>query len=138
LRSVIAARRNHFDDSIALSREALDKLISFQKSFESESTSHLPATSIPERSVITSIVEVNASHIPSYDDANTLFRLEQFLNRERSKLGLNKRITQEGQRSDLQREEMRSRDRLRELRDRLMYDAVDASAVRSYKASLDQ
>src|SRR5262249_18586453 len=97
LRSFIAARRNHFSDSIALSREALDKLISFSKSFEDESASHLPAISIPERAVLTFLVGTNASHISSYDDANTLFRLEQFLNRDKSKLGLNKRITQEGQ-----------------------------------------
>jgi CHAT domain-containing protein len=130
LRSLIAARRNHFDESVGLSREALDKLISFHNNFENESASHLPAISIAERAVLTAILGINASHISTEDDANTLFRLEQFLNRDKGKLGLNKKIVQEDQRSDLQREDLRSRDRLQELRDRLMYDAVDALFAR--------
>jgi CHAT domain-containing protein len=130
LRSLIAARHNHFDESIALSRDALDKLISFHNTFENESASYLPTISIPERAVLFTVTGFNASHVETYDNANNLFRFERFLNRDKSKLGLNKKIVQEGQHSDLQREEVRSRDKLRELRDRLMYDAVDALLAR--------
>jgi CHAT domain-containing protein len=126
LKSLIAARRNRFDESIALSRTALDKIVSFHNSFENESASYLPAISIPERAVLATISGFSASHVESYDNANAVFRLEQFLNRDKGKLGLNKKVVQQDQRSDLLREEVRSRDRLQELRDRIMYDAVDA------------
>jgi len=130
LRSLIAARHNQFDHSITLSRDAMDKLISFHKGFENESASYLPAISMPERAVLSVVTGLNASHVEVYHNANTLFRLEQFVNRDKSKIGLNKKVIQEDQHSDLQREEVRSGNRLRELRDRLMYDAVDALLAR--------
>jgi CHAT domain-containing protein len=130
LKSLIAARRNRFDESIALSRDALGKIVYFHNSFENESASYLPAISIPERAVLATITGFAASHAESYDNANAVFRLAQFLDRDKGKLGLNKKVVQQDQRSDLLREEVRSRDRLQELRDRLMYDAVDALLAR--------
>jgi CHAT domain-containing protein len=131
LRSLIAARRDHFSDSLALARDAMDKIRLFHDNYENESASHLPAISIEERVVLSAILALNTSHVSTYDDANILFRLGQFLNRDKGKLGLNKKLVQSERRSDLEREETRSRDRLQELRDQLMYNAVDAMLARA-------
>jgi hypothetical protein len=113
LHSLIAARRNNFSESIALSGEALERLTLFHNSFENESASRLPAISLEERAVLTTTLALNATHVSTLDGANALFELAQFLNRDKGKLGLNKKVTSQGLSSDLQREDVRSRDRLR-------------------------
>ena len=58
------------------------------------------------------------------DEQNTLFEIAQLLNSDRAKLGLSARISRQTLKLDLQREDLRTRDRLRDVRDRLMDDAV--------------
>jgi hypothetical protein len=67
---------------------------------------------------------INSPHISTSEQANTLFKLEQFLNRDKVKLGLNERAARQELRSDLQREDIRTRDRLKDLRSRIMNEAV--------------
>jgi hypothetical protein len=52
--------------------------------------------------------------------------LAQFLNRDKVKLGLNERVARQELKSELQREDMRTRDRLKDLRDGIMNDAKDS------------
>jgi len=142
LRSLIAARRHDIDASVALSRDALNKITQYHNTFENESASYLPAISIAERVVLTIILALDSDNVSTTERADALFRLGQFLNRDKGKLGLNKNIALATERSDLKREEIRSRERLRELRDRLMNEAVDgllarALPVRPYTLSKD-
>jgi CHAT domain-containing protein len=130
LRSFIAARHGKFSESIALSREALEKVLVFHQRFENESSSRLPAFTVDERLVLGLIVGVNAAHVSSFDEADALFQLQQFLSRDKGKLGLNTKIARQRLTSDLQREDARTRDRLQELRDRLMREAVDGLLAR--------
>jgi hypothetical protein len=50
--------------------------------------------------------------------------MAQLLNKDRSKLGLTARISRQPLKLDLQREDLRTRDRLMDIRDRVMDDAV--------------
>src|SRR5205085_7570159 len=97
---------------------------------ESESSKRLPALSIEERLVLGLVLGIDAAHISSFDQANTLFQLQQYLNRDKGKLGLNVWATRKGVKSDLQREDIRSGDRLVELRDNIMEEATDALLAR--------
>jgi hypothetical protein len=130
LRSAIAVRRNKFNESISLSRDALDGIRRFYQRFETESSSRMPAITAEERVVLSSIVTITAQHVSTLDEANTLFQLEQFLNREKGKLGLNAKVARQTLKSDLQREDIRTRDRLQNLRDKILNDAIDALLAR--------
>jgi CHAT domain-containing protein len=77
-----------------------------------------------ERLVLGAILGVNAEKATSTEDRDTLFDIAQLLNSDKSKLGLAARISRHGLKLDLQREDLRTRDRLRDIRDRLMDDAV--------------
>ena len=130
LKSLIAARRNKFDDSITLSQYALDKSRLFHQRFENESSNRLPAITAPERLILSVILGLNSPHVTNSDQANALFKLEQFLNGDKAKLGLNERVARQELKSDLQREDIRTRDRLKDLRDRIMNEAANSLFVR--------
>src|SRR5262249_15265216 len=130
LKSFIAARRNKFDESITLARKALERIRIFHQRFENESSSRLPAISLEERTILSLILGFGAAHASTFDQANSLFQLEQYLTRDKGKLGLNARVALQALKSDLQREDIRSRDRLQSLRDKIMEEAVDALLAR--------
>ncbi len=137
LRSFIAARRSNISESIALASEGLDKIRIFHGLAEKESSSRLPALSIEERLVLSLIVGLTAPHVSTFDQANSLFQLQQYLSRDKGKLGLNAWAARQGVKSDVQREDIRSRDRLLELRDKMMERATDdllsrALPIRTY------
>lgn len=125
LKSFIAARRSRFDESIALARDGLGRIALFHRLAENESSSRLPTLSIEERVVLSLILGLNSPHISTFDQASSLFQLQQYLTRDKGKLGLNSRAGRQRVRSDLQREDLRSRDRLMELRDRIMEKASE-------------
>jgi CHAT domain-containing protein len=130
LKSVIAARRNQFDESITLSREAVDKIRLFHQRFEDESSDRLPAMTTEERLVLSLILGTNSPHVSSYEEAKSLFKLAQFLNRDKANLGVNQSVARQELTSDLQREDVRTRDRLKDLRDRLMDEAANSLLAR--------
>jgi CHAT domain-containing protein len=130
LKSFIAARRGQFADSVMLARDGLDRIRLFHRLAENESSRRLPALSIEERLILGLILGINASHISTEDQANTLFQLQQYLSRDKGALGLNAWAVRQEVRSDLQREDIRSRDRLLALRDKIMEEAVDALLAR--------
>jgi CHAT domain-containing protein len=131
LRSYIAARRNKFDESIALSRDALEKIGAFHEGFENESATRLPAITTEERAVFGLVLGMTAAHVSSFEQADAIFQLEQFLNRDKGKLGLNAKVARQELKSDLQREDRRTRDRLLDLRDRIMNETVSALLERA-------
>ena len=63
-------------------------------------------------------------HAATAIQRDALFKVGQFLNRDRTKLGLNESVNRRALKSDLQREDAFTRDRLRDLRDRLLRDAT--------------
>ena len=130
LKSFIAARRNKFDDSISLSQDALEKIRLFQRRFEDVSSDRLPAITAPERLILSLILGINSPHVSTYNQANALFKLEQFLNGDKAKLGLHERVARQELKSDLQREDIRTRDRLKDLRDRIMNEATGSLFAR--------
>jgi CHAT domain-containing protein len=131
IKSFIAARRGKYDESIAMVSDALDRIRLFHKQFENESSSRLPAITIEERLILSLILSFNAPHASTFDKANILFQLNQYLNRDKGKLGLNARAGRQALKYDLQREDIRSRDRLQDLRDRLMEEGTDALLARA-------
>ena len=130
LKSFIAARRDKFDESITLAHEALERVRIFHQRFENQSSSRLPAISLEERTMLSLILGFGAMHASTFDQANSLFQLEQYLSRDKGKLGLNARAALQALNSDLQREDIRSRDRLQSLRDKIMEEAIDALVAR--------
>jgi CHAT domain-containing protein len=130
LKSFIAAVRNKFDDSIALIPDALDKIRLFQQHFEVASSNRLPAITAQEREILSLILGINSPHVSTYSQANVVFQLGQFLNGDKAKLGLNERVARQELKSELQREDIRTRDRLKDLRDRMMNEATDSLFAR--------
>jgi CHAT domain-containing protein len=130
LKSFISARRQQFDKSIALSQEAVDKIRLFHARFEDESSDRLPTLTTEERLVLSLILGLNSPHISSREEFNSLFKLAQFLNRDKAKLGVNQSVARQELTSDLQREDVRTRDRLKDLRDRLMDEAANSLLAR--------
>src|SRR5262245_9119980 len=126
LRSFIAARRDKSKESITLASEALERIRVFHRRFENESSNFLPTITSEEREILSLIVGWNATRISTSDQADTLFQLQQFLHRDKGKLGVHARVARQVLKSDLQREDIRTRDRLQDLRDRLMDDATEA------------
>jgi CHAT domain len=130
LNSFIAARRNKFADSIALLPDALNKPRLFHQRLEDESSDRLPATTAEERLILSLILGIDSPHVSTYEQADTIFKLQQFLNRDKIKLGLNERVARQELRSDLQREDIRTRDRLKDLRSKIMNEATDTLFAR--------
>jgi CHAT domain-containing protein len=130
LKSFIAARRSKFAESVALARDGLDRIRLFHRLVENESSRRLPALSIEERLVLGLILGINAAHISTFDQADTLFQLQQYLSRDKGTLGLNAWAVRQEAQSDLQREDIRSRDRLLALRDKILEEATDALLAR--------
>jgi CHAT domain-containing protein len=126
IQSYISARQNEFANSGTLLDEALRKINSYHHEFSDESPSKLPTISFEERAVLTGLLihlAPNASSSPQ--QANSVFRLEQFLNRDKAKLSLSAKIARQSASSDLKKEDIRTRDRLKDLRERLMLEAVN-------------
>ncbi|WP_038973288.1 CHAT domain-containing protein [Bradyrhizobium genomosp. III] len=130
LKSFIAAHRGRFDESVTLARSGLDLIQRFHRLAEIESSRRLPALSVEERLVLGLILGIDAGRISKFDQADTLFQLQQYLNRDKGKLGLNARAARQQVKSALEREDFRSRDRLLELRDKLLEEATDALLAR--------
>jgi hypothetical protein len=124
LDSLIAARRGKFDNSISLLERSRSKIEEFHRQFEAETIDQLPAISAEERVVVSSILAMDLPQARSLSQENTLFKVGQFLNRDRTKLGLNQSVSRRGLRSELQREDASTRDRLRDFRDRLLRDTT--------------
>jgi CHAT domain-containing protein len=79
-----------------------------------------------ERLILSAILAKNSQHIATYSEANSLFKLAQFLNRDKGKLGLNESALRQELKSDLRREDYRTRDRLSDLRDEVMDQATQS------------
>jgi CHAT domain-containing protein len=120
LQSYIAAGENRFSESIALARAGVDKARASHERFSSESPSRPPAISVEERSILGITLGLAAPHARSVGDADGLFHVAQFLNRDKAKLGLNSRAARQSLGSELQQENARTRDRLRDFRDKLV------------------
>jgi CHAT domain-containing protein len=124
IQSYIAARRTDFAKSIELLSGALTKITAYHHEFANESPSKLPTISLEERLVLNGLLSHLAPNISSAQQADTIFRLEQFLNRDKAKLSLGNRIARLSANSDLQREDLRTRDRLKDLRERIMLEST--------------
>jgi CHAT domain-containing protein len=124
IRSYIAAWRSDFDSSNQLLDAALTRMNNYLHEFAKESSSRLPAISFDERLVLSSILGLLSQHVSAPDQANIVFRLEQFLNRDKAKLGLATRVARQSIASDLVKEDLRTRDRLKDLRERLLTEAT--------------
>lgn len=124
IKAYIAARREDYAKSTEMLGEALLKIIAYHHEFSNESSSKLPTISLEERLVLSSTLSRLAGHVSSPQQANLVFRLEQFLNRDKAKLSLSARVARLSANSDLQREDLRTRDRLKDLRERIMLEAV--------------
>jgi hypothetical protein len=124
LQSMAAGGQKDFPRSLRLAREGVEQLRLVLHRFESLSSDWSPMLRIEERLVLGGILAINADRVTSAEDKDTLFDITQLLNSDRSKLGLTTRISREALKLDLQREDVRTRDRLKDLRDRLMDDAV--------------
>ena len=124
LQSVAAGGQKDFPRSLRLAREGVEQLRLVLHRFESLSSDWLPMLWSEERLVLGGILGVNAERVTTAEDKDTLFSIAQLLNSDRSKLGLTTRISRQALKLDLQREDVRTRDRLKDLRDRLMDDAV--------------
>jgi CHAT domain-containing protein len=120
----LAARHENRAESIALANQALAAIREAYKPLENESGSRLPALTIEERLILSVILGIDASRNFTLDQGDILFRLGQFLNRDKGKLGLHQRIIRQELKSDLQREDLRTRDRLQQLRDGMMDEAT--------------
>jgi CHAT domain-containing protein len=124
LQSLAAAGQKDFPRSLRLAREGVEQLHLFLREFEPLSSNWSPTLRSEERVVLAAILGVNAEKLTNAEDKNTLFDIAQLLNSDRSKLGLTARISRQALKLDLQREDLRTRDRLRDVRDRLMDEAV--------------
>ena len=131
LKSLIAARRNNFVESMALAQQGLNKIQAYHQMFENETSIQLPTIRSSERIVLGLVLALNVPHAATRDQANLLFKLAQYLNRDKGKLGISERVTRERVTSDLQREDIRTRDRVRDLRDRLMEQATGSLLSRA-------
>jgi CHAT domain-containing protein/tetratricopeptide (TPR) repeat protein len=125
LDSYIAARRDKFDTALPLLRAGIEQLLKYQRRFETETAGRSPAFTLEERGILSAILALDVSHAKTVDDLSMMFELGQLLNRDRSKLGLDENVSRRKVKSELQREDIRTRDRLRDLRDRLMSESVE-------------
>ena len=130
LQSLAAALQEDFPSSLRLAREGVEQLHLYLRGFEALSSNWSPTLDSEERIVLGVILGANAKKPTSAEDKNTLFDIAQLLNSEKSKLGLTARISRQVLKLDLQREDLRTRDRLRDIRDRLMDDAVQTLITR--------
>jgi CHAT domain-containing protein len=124
LRSALAASQKRFEESISMGREVLQRVHVLQKELESEAASWLPALSWEDRLILGHILAANASQALTPEQSDVLFQIAQFLNRDRVKLGLSRKFDRGIVESDLKREDIRTRDRLKDLRERAVDDAV--------------
>ncbi|WP_375777823.1 CHAT domain-containing protein [Bradyrhizobium sp. ma5] len=124
IKAHIAARREDYIASSQMLSEALLKISAYHHEFSSESPSKLPTLSLEERLVLSATLSRIASHVSSPQQADLVFRLEQFLNRDKAKLSLSARVARLSATSDLQREDLRTRDRLKDLRERIMFESA--------------
>ena len=131
LDSFIAARRGNFERQSPWWTRARLKIEAYHGRFEAETVDQLPAISAEERAVIGAILEMDLPHAATAIQRNTLFKVGQFLNRDRTKLGLNQSVNRRALKSELQREDAFTRDRLRDLRDRLLRDATTSLLSRA-------
>ncbi len=124
LQSLAAAGQKDYTRSQGLAHEGIEQLHLYLHGFEPLSSNWSPTLRSEERLVLGAILGVNAEQATSTEARDTLFDIAQLLNSDRSKLGLAARISRQGLKLDLQREDLRTRDRLRDVRDRLMDDVV--------------
>jgi CHAT domain-containing protein len=131
LRSHVAARQGKFEESYALLQDGLTGIRRSHQRFENEAAGRLPTISIEERAILGATLAALATHVKSDAQANILFHVAQYLNRDKAKLGLNTQIVRRSVKSELQREATRTRDRLKDLRDRVMDEAVRTLLARA-------
>ena len=131
LDSFIAARRGSFDRSISLVDKSRLKIEAYHDQFEAETVDQLPAISAEERAVMSEILGMDLPHAATAIQQDALFKAGQFLNRDRTKLGLNQSVNRRALKSDLLREDAFTRDRLRDLRDQLLRDATTSLLARA-------
>jgi hypothetical protein len=124
LQSLTAAAQRDFPRSLRLAHEGVEKLYLFLRGFDTLSSNWSATLYSEERLVLGDILGINAERVASAEDKDTLFGIAQLLNSDRSKLGLTTRISRQALKLDLQREDVRTRDRLKDVRDRLMDEAV--------------
>jgi CHAT domain-containing protein len=141
IQSYITARENEFSNSIVSLDAALTKISLYHHEFSDESPSKLPTISFEERAVLTAILSLLAPNAASSpQQADSVFRLEQFLNRDKAKLSLSAKVARQSASSDLQKEDIRTRDRLKDLRERLMQEGANqllsrTQPIKSYTSS---
>jgi CHAT domain-containing protein len=124
LQSLAAAGQKDFQRSLRLAREGMEQFHLFLRGFETLSSNWSPRLRSEERVVLGAILGANAEKPKSTGGEDTLFDIAQLLNSDGSKLGLTARISRQALKLDLQREDLRTSQRLRDVRDRLMDEAV--------------
>ena len=125
LNSFIAAKRGMFADSISMLKQSLSNIETFHQQYEAETIDQLPALSTEERSVIGAVLKMDLPEAHSSLQQDVLFRIGQFLNRDRVKLGLNEAAARQTMKSELQREDDSTRDSLKRFRDQLLRDVTE-------------
>lgn len=126
IESLISARQDKHADSLAYAEQGLASFRAYQSRFNSMSESQSPAMSIDEKIILGLILGYNTRFIKTRVQFDLIFQLGQYLNRDKAKLGLAARAIRENFEFDLEREEARTRDRVQDLRDKLMDQAVDS------------
>jgi CHAT domain-containing protein len=124
LRASIAAFRNQIDKASELTQRALTKFDKFHYAYAKESATRFPNLSFEERIVLGSILSRLADQVSNPEQGDVVFRLQQFLNRDKAKISLSARVSRQSLLSELEREDVRTRDRLKDLRERLMEEAT--------------
>ena len=130
LMALIAADRLQFDKSIELVGKALSEIEDYHSIYQTESSTRLPGITIEERLILTAVLLRDLPHAATYEQRNILFELSQFINRDKGRIGITENVRRRTNLSQLGSEDIRTQDRLRELRDKLTDDATDKLIAR--------
>ena len=117
--------QSQFEKSIELAGKSLSEIENYHAKYQTESSTHLPGITIEERPVLSAILLLDLPHAVTYEQKNIIFQLSQFINRDKGRIGIYENVRRRTNASQLGREDIRTKDRLRELRDKLVDDAIN-------------
>ena len=130
LMALIAAHKTQFDKSIELAGKSLGEIENYHAMYQTESSTRLPGITIEERQILSAVLLRDLPHATTYEQRNIIFQLSQFINRDKGRIGITENVRRRTNFSQLRREDIRTQDRLRELRDKLIDDAINKLIAR--------
>ena len=138
LMALIAADHSQFEKSIELAGKTLNEIENYHATYQTESSTRLPGITIEERQVLSAVLLLDLPHAMTYEQKNVIFQLSQFINRDKGRIGITENVRRRTNASQLGREDIRTKDRLRELRDKLVDDAINKLIARIVPIHLHQ